>query len=89
MLDENVKASVMYMTSICLSLILIYPVKEAQITSLLVKKVKILAKLFSEKKSLILLEIRELNQNAIKLQKDQQPSYKSIYSLGLVKLKTL
>ena len=42
--EENIEALVVYMTFLSLSLMLIYLVKEAQIASLLAKKVKILAK---------------------------------------------
>ena len=37
----------------------------------------------------MLLEIIELNQHVIKLQKGQQPPYRPIYSLGPVEHKTL
>ena len=45
--------------------------------------------IFLEEKALVLMAITDLNQDAIKLQKGQQLPYKPIYSLGLVKLKTL
>ena len=83
------------MTSLSLNLILIYPVKKAQIALLIAKEVKIpndyltFLDVFLEKKSLILLEITELNQHVIKLQKGQQLLYKPIYSLGLVELEML
>ena len=62
---------------------------------LVTKEVKIPTKyldfsnVFLEEKASILLEVTELNQHAIKLQKDQQPPYKPIYSLDLVELETL
>ena len=45
--------------------------------------------IFLKKKALVLLVITKLNQHAIELQKGQQPPYKSIYSLGPVKLEIL
>lgn len=44
MLDKNVEAFVMYVTSFNLSLMLIHPTKKAQIASLITKKIKILVK---------------------------------------------
>ena len=51
--------------------------------------IRILVRFFFEEKALILLEMTELNQYVIKLQEAQQPPYKPIYSLELVKLKML
>lgn len=45
--------------------------------------------IFSEKKALVLLEQTKLNKHNIKLENDKQLSYRPIYSLGLIKLKTL
>ena len=73
----------------------IHPAKKAQIALLVAKKVKISTKyldfsdVFLEEKALILLEATKLNQHIIKLQEDQQLSYRLIYSLGPVELKTL
>ena len=73
----------------------IHPAQEAQIALLVAKEVKIPTKysdfsdVFSEEKALILPKAIKLNQIAIKLQKDQQPPYKRIYSLGAVELKML
>ena len=59
------------------------------------KKVKISIKylnfpdIFSEKKALVLLKIANLNQYAIKLQKDQKLPYRLIYSLSLVEFDIL
>ena len=84
-----------YVISLTVNLLLIHPVQKAQITLLVIKEVKILTKysdfldVFLKEKVLILLKTTELNQCAIKLQKDQQSLYRLIYSLGLVKLKTL
>ena len=68
---------------------------EAQIASLLTEKVTIpnkysdFANVFPEEKALVLLKQTELNKYAIELEEDKQPSYKPIYSLGLVELETL
>ena len=78
-----------------LSTMAIQPAREAQRTLLVAEVVKIPTKysdfsdIFLEKKALILSKVTKLNQHAIELQKDQQPSYGSIYSLGPVKLKML
>ena len=62
---------------------------------LIAKKIKILAKysdfldVFLNKKTLILLEATKMNQHAIELQKDYQPSYGPIYSLISIELKML
>ena len=83
------------MTSLSLNLMSIHIAQKAQIALLVVKKVKIsnkyldLSDVFLKKKILILLEIIELNQHAIELQKDQQSLYRSIHSLGSIKLKIL
>lgn len=45
--------------------------------------------IFLEERALVLLKIMKLNQCAIKLRKNQQILYWSIYSLGPVKLKRL
>lgn len=44
---------------------------------------------FSEKKALVLLEQTKFNKHDIELEKSKQLFYKPIYSLRLVKLKTL
>ena len=73
----------------------IHSAKKAQIVLLVAKKVTILTEyldfldVFLEDNTLILSKIIELNQHAIKLQEEQQSSYRSIYSLRLVNLKTL
>ena len=75
MLDENVEAFVVYVTSLSFNSILIHPAREAQIALLIAKEVKIPTKysdfsdIFSEKNTLVLPEITNLNQHAIKLQK--------------------
>lgn len=66
----------MHVTSLHLNLILIYSARKAEIALLLTKKAKILAKysdflnIFIEEKTLILLEIINLNQYIIKLQEN-------------------
>ena len=73
----------------------IHPARKAQIALLVTKEVKISTKysdfsdVFLKKKTLILLEVTELNQYAIELQEGQQLLYRPIYSLGLVELETL
>ena len=92
-LDEHVEAFVVHVTS--LSTMAIHPARKAQIALLVAKEVQILSKysdfsdVFLEEKALILPEVTELNQHAIKLQKGQQPSYGPIYSLGTVELEIL
>ena len=92
-LDKHVEAFIMHMTFFLT--MPIYPVRKAQIALLVAKKVKIPTKyldfsnVFLKKKALILSEITELNQHAIELPDGQQSFYGPIYSLSLVKLKTL
>ena len=76
MLDENVKAFVMYITFLSLKLMPI-SAQETQIALLIIKKMQIPSKyldfldVFLEKKALILLKATNLNQHAIKLQENQ------------------
>lgn len=62
---------------------------------MLIKKITILdrysnfADIFLKKKILVLLEQINFNEHIIKFKSDKQPSYRPIYSLGLVKLETL
>ena len=75
-LDENIEAFMMHMTSLSLSkpAMSIYPAREAKIALLTIEEVKIPAKfsdfsyVFSEKKALILPKLTKLNQYAIELQ---------------------
>ena len=73
----------------------IYPDRAAQITSLLIEKVRIpdkysdFADVFSETKTLMLPERTKLNEHAINLEDGKQPPYGLIYSLDLVELETL
>ena len=91
-LDENVEVFVVYVTPFNFSLMPIQPIQKAQIALLFAKKVKIPTKysdfsdVFLGEKAAMLLETIEFNQHVIELQKDQQPLYASIYSLGLIKL---
>ena len=93
-LDENSETFVVHVAS--LNLVPgIHPDREAQIASLLTKKVKILHKysdftdVFSEEKALVLSERTELNEHAIELENSNQPPYGPIYSLRPVELETL
>ena len=92
-LDEHVEAFVVHLTS--LSIMAIYPAREAQIALLVAKEIQISSEysdfsdVFSEEKASILPEATELNQHVIKLQKSQQPPYRPIYSLSPVELETL
>ena len=67
-LDENVEAFVVHVTSLSRNLMSIYPAQETQIASLLAKKVKIPTKysdfsdIFSEEKASILPKATDLNQ---------------------------
>ena len=93
-LDENVKAFVVYISSLG-SKISIYPAKEAQLTLLLTKKVPVPTKysdfvdVFLEKSANISSERTGAKKHAIELEKGKQPSYEPIYSLKPVELKTL
>ena len=91
-LDENSETFVIQMASLYLG---IHPDRETQIATLLIEEVKILEKysdftnVFSEEKTLVLLECTELNEYAINLEDGKQPLYGLIHSLGPVELKTL
>ena len=69
--------------------------REAQITLMLTKEVKISDKyldfvdIFSEEKALVLPKRTELNEHAINLEDGKQPPYGPIYSLVLLELETL
>ena len=71
MLDGNSETFVIYVASLDLG---IHPDREAQITLLLTKEIKIPDKysdyvdIFSEEKALVLLERTELNEYAINLE---------------------
>ena len=73
----------------------IHPDREAQIASLLFKKVKIpdkylhFANVFLEEKILVLPQRIDFNKHAIKLENSKQLPYKPIYSLGPVELEIL
>ena len=72
-----------------------HPDRAAQITSLLIKKIKIpeeysdFTDVFLEEKTLVLPEQTQFNQYVIGLEKDKQPAYGPIYSLGPIELETL
>ena len=67
LLNENIKAFIIYVTSLSLNFMPIYLAQEAQIALLLTKKVKFLTKyldfldIFLKKKTLVLLKIIKLN----------------------------
>ena len=75
----------------------VYPSHRPQITGLIAKNafIKIFAKyvdfadVFSPNLISKLFEYTRINNYAIKLVNNQQPPYKLIYSLGLIKLKAL
>ena len=82
----------------CLNLaskMMIHPAWKAQIAFLLAKEVTVLAKyldfadVFSKESAELLPKYTGINEHAIKLENDKQPSYGPIYSLGPMKLKTL
>ena len=91
--NEHIEVFVVHVTF--LLMMVIYLARKAQIALLIAKEVKISTKyldfadVFFKKKASILLKATKLNQHAIKLYKYQQPLYRLIYSLGLVKFKTL
>ena len=75
-LNKNIKAFILHVTFFNLNLMTIHQVQEASIVLLVIKKVEILFKysnysdVFLEKKTLILLEITDVNQYVIKFQKN-------------------
>ena len=93
-MNKNSETSVIHIASINIALVLVsvHPNKEAQIASLLTKKVKIpdnysdFVDIFSKKKALILPKCIELNEHTIDLENGKQALYGPIYSLGLVEL---
>ena len=72
----------------------IYPAYKAQIVLFIAKKITVLAKytdfsnIFLKELAEILPERISINKYAIKLEDDEQSSYGTIYSQGLVELKT-
>ena len=93
-LDENVEAFVVYVSSLGLRMT-IHPARKAQLAFLLTKKVTVPAKysdfadVFSEDSANILLEQTIVNENVIELEEGKQPLYGLIYNLGPSELKTL
>ena len=93
-LDENSKTFVIHVTSLNLTPGL-HLNRTAQITSLLVKEVKIpdkysdFANVFLKEKALVLPERTKLNKHVIDLEDGKQPPYELIYNLGPVELETL
>ena len=94
MLDENVEAFVVHISSLGLRMS-IYLARKAQLALLLTKKVTVpvkyldFADVFLEKLANILLELTWANEHAIKLEKGKQPPYGLIYSLVPIELKSL
>lgn len=78
-----------------LSRLSVYPDKATQTTSLLTKKITIpnkysdFAKVFLKEKALVLPKQIKPNKYEITLERDKEPLYGPIYSLGLVELETL
>lgn len=72
--------------------VLIYLASKASIALLLAQKVNVSKEytnfwdIFFKKSAVVLLNYTNINKYAINLKPDKQPSYKSIYSLGPVKL---
>ena len=93
-LDENIKAFVVYVSSLE-SRMTIHLARKAQLALLLVKKVTVLAEysnfadMFSEQSANVLPERIGVNEHAIKLEEGKQPPYRPIYSLEPVELNTL
>ena len=73
----------------------IHSARQAYLALLLAKKVSVLAKyvdfadMFSEKLANVLPERTGVNKHVMEFEKGKQPLYGSIYSLGLVELKSL
>ena len=95
-LDNNIGVFKVHVSFLSLrSKMIIHPAQEAQIASLLVKKIIVPAKysdfadIFSKELAEVLLECTGINKNTIKLEDSNQPPYGPIYSLGPVELKTL
>ena len=96
MLDENIKAFVIYVSFLNLRLkIITHPAKKTQIALLFIEKVLILAKyldfanIFLKKSAQILPEQTRASKYTIMLEKSDQLPYRLIYSLGLIELETL
>ena len=93
--DENVEAFVVHVTFLNLNLMPIHLAQKPQIALLVIKEMQIPSKyldsldVFLEEKTSILPKTTKLNQHVIELQESQQLFYRPIYSLGLLKLKTL
>ena len=93
-MDEKSETFAVYVASLNLTPE-IHLDRAAQIASLLAKEVRIpdeysdFADVFSEEKTLVLLERTELNEHVIDLEDGKQPLYRPIYSLGPVELEIL
>lgn len=95
-LDLEQKTFVIHIAIFFVELITIYPAWRSQIALLKVNKafVNISKKyldfidIFSKNSGMVLLEYTKLNSYAINLEKNKQPLYGPIYSVGLIKLKS-
>ena len=93
-LDENVKAFVVYMASFTLKM-LIYPARKTQIALFMAKRVTVTAEylnfanVFSKDWVKVLSKRTGINKHTINLEDSKQPPYRPIYSLSLVELETL
>lgn len=74
---------------------LIYLARKAQVALLLAKKVSVFTKyadflnVVFKKSTAVFSNCLNINKYVINLEPNKQPTYKSIYSLGLIKLETL
>ena len=91
-MDENFETFIVHVASFYWG---IHSDREALIAFLLMEEVKILEEypdftsVFSEEKTLVLLERIELNGHSINLEDSKQLPYRLIYSLGPINLETL
>ena len=95
-MDPDKKAFVLHITTITPGMT-IHPEHKAQIALLKAEETSVFvpaeyldfANVFSKELAAVLSEHTEMNTHAIDLDEDKQPPNEFIYSLGLVKLKTL
>ena len=93
MLDENFEAFVVHVSSLG-SKMTIHLARKAQLALLLAKKVTVstdyldFADVFLEESANVLLERTGANKHAIELEEGKQPSYRPIYNLRPIELKT-
>ena len=94
--NKNIKAFVIHVSSLGLgSKMIIHPAWKAQIALMLAKEFIILPEYLdfinvsSKASAKVLPERTRINEHVFELEDDKQPSYRPIYSLGLVELKIL